>query len=869
MSFFQPQTAGGASTSYAGITEDNLSTPQEAISVPWFCGWGRFKAIWISDSAHLYNAEARAAQINTKGDFGDPIYAAIIAAFASGPVDKCGGWWAQNRFYYANVTRSGRYHTFAGASINDGRFVADQDNDGDIRLHWGVDDAVQADHLTVTIDAQAKTQAQLWGTGTDHPPYRRICYAEFGGLFHGINGTKPINVEAKLGRSPVLPAAFAGIDTTLFGYGVNPVAALLEVLTDPLQGLGWDAARFNVATWESVADAILAYDYISPSATAGTDWKDVVNDLLTYFDGYIYQDENGLYCLGYRPAESSPTALATISLNEMTDEPKLSVEAPDDAPTEVALVYTDETHYKETSLALANPVARLARGQDTSETINRPWINNTTAAMKYLNRYLSALWGSELKGTLRVRRDKAVTDGTGRALRPGDIIALDYAPAQLDQLCRIKRVRHKFASPEVELEIVSERGSYPTPYVPPISDRLSGPVISVGTLVQPRLYAGPMVSEGILEVLPLAGRADAQTLAADLWLGRFTTSYGTAPVVRLAVANFALVCTLDADLTSGATTATITPADQDLEILQAVSSDEQDNDTLLLIVEDEIMSIGTVTPGAGSEYTVSLLRGRQGSTAAAHDTSGGASPIDCHVIARENLLRISNQLGLLDTLSKGCHGKLQAIGLNDVQDLAAATDMIWTTPGAVISFSSESWDDERLAFTINAGVPDIPGTVLIVRQRYQPPGGSYGEWSEIATYPQGTSSIEVILNRSGSWQIDLQLGSGTWRGPLMGARTRAYTVPTITNFAAAQSGFNRVVTWDADEALHRVEIDETTSSPWPTTGNRIYVANIWDESYTIPGGSTGVTSIFRARGVDRYGNVSAWVEDSVTYYSPT
>src|SRR5690606_26619870 len=123
------------------------------------------------------------------------------------------------------------------------------------------------------------------------------------------------------------------------------------------------------------------------------------------------------------------------------------------------------------------PYAREIIGEPRTEKLNRPFPCTREQIRQYAAAMAAARARPSYKGSIRVRREKATHPDSSTPLRPGDRFNLDYAPRELDIVCRITERIETTDKTEVTLKFESERGATPQAYVPPldeVADRTQG-----------------------------------------------------------------------------------------------------------------------------------------------------------------------------------------------------------------------------------------------------------------------------------------------------------------------------------------------------------------------------------------------------------
>lgn len=497
--------------------------------------------------------------------------------------------------------------------------------------------------------------------GEMHPDYANICFAEIDGWPLGARGRKQLpNLEFILVRAPQLPAWATGFpdpyiaDVATQGYRLkyttacNPVTCLLELLTHPVWGMGMQETEFSLDSWRTVAAAVDGIEFaIAPKLTSQDDIESVTDDILGYFDGYLYRDGAGKLCIGHYAAGGvavDPATLPQISEHDLVEPPEITTVTPSECINELTLEYTDgrwpEYKFKSRSITMVATQTRLQRGTPVRENIERPWITNEWQAQQYAATALQQLAAQRMSGELTVRRARAQRSGGGD-LAVGDMFVLDYGPLELDIVCRITEQSIPFDGSTLLLKWESERGQFPLPYVAPLE---SAPQLALPPVEQLDAEQSVVIyplhrilDTGNLHMVVLAARRSQRgMIGGDVWVSTTGTTYSAAAVAPIAMS---LKASLVADISAAQNSIRLDAPSPDVGMLQEQAALEAADDTLLLIVRDEIMSIGTVAPVAGepTQFDLTVLRGRLLTGAAAQSRLSGADPVPVWIIYRSEL----------------------------------------------------------------------------------------------------------------------------------------------------------------------------------------------------------------------------------------
>src|SRR5690606_35747834 len=291
----------------------------------------------------------------------------------------------------------------------------------------------------------------------------------------------------------------------------------------------------------------------------------------------------------------------------------------DDVVSQATVVHRDAERYFNEDASSAPGVAALdmVGGDPRKETLQKKFFCTPWQAKEFAAEYARTRGHPSqlVRGRRRVRRNKAVKrDGT--PLMPGDLFGTDNETYQLDLVCRVIGRTDPREGGKVELTYEAERGLSPLPYVAPADPvpDLGAPtataIANARVLQLPRGY----LAEAAPAVAVLAERPAPAVAALQVYFSSDDATYdGLGAVGRWAVRG-----ALSGAAGTGATTVTITAAGLDVVKLQPQSDAARDDDTLLLIVGNEIMSIGAVTALGAGTYECEVVRARRGSALQSH-----------------------------------------------------------------------------------------------------------------------------------------------------------------------------------------------------------------------------------------------------------
>jgi hypothetical protein len=169
------------------------------------------------------------------------------------------------------------------------------------------------------------------------------------------------------------------------------------------------------------------------------------------------------------------------------------------------------------------------------------------------------------------------------------------------------------------IEAIPERGQFPLPYVPALDPRVLPTTLPPGeiALSDVRLWVLPSGFGPTRQLVPLVNRAHRGISLVHLHV----STTGSAPWEDILESRFfaAQIAVNDAGGISAADAVVrVSTISVDFARMAAQTAIGQTDDTLLLLIDNELMSVSTITVVAANTYDLGILRARKGTTAAAH-----------------------------------------------------------------------------------------------------------------------------------------------------------------------------------------------------------------------------------------------------------
>ena len=538
---------------------------------------------------------------------------------------------------------------------------------GTFYFYWGRADQPVDDILLGPIGAEDEDQ--------EHPGYG------FQGLLIGkrvhfgqSNTASSIRVYLVRVPKPTV-GTFAAQESV---QGESILAAALELILDPVFGAGGASSIVTAAQWEALSSAVVASAGChSPSLDRDRPLREVLREFFELFDGWA-RISGGKIVPGRFPHDGTvPEGITEISHHDIVGDPEIGAPTMAKLRNQVLVTFRDRTQkLRQDSEKGSSRASARAKQRVQPESVTALAIVDRDQARAYAAERARTLAEGESKGSFDVRRPRARW-AAGDALQAGDNFNLDWLPYELDQVSRITRITEPYRGQTVSISYVAERGIYPAAYVPPanlqptLGSTKPMPVVDVRILELTTQLAGTPLG---IQIALLAKRPRSEHLGNTavkargvIGLNFYSSPDGSSYSVLGQQNTWAIRGTLRSGVTAGAGPSTIEitlDADNlDLDRLAAQATDDQADDRLLLVLGDEVMSIGAIAV-SGSDRDLTCLRARQGTIAGT-----GSIGDEVWLIYRDELVRYTHRQFIEDT---DRHFKAQPYTASATLDLADA-----------------------------------------------------------------------------------------------------------------------------------------------------------------------------------------------------
>ncbi|HEY0966921.1 MAG TPA: hypothetical protein VGD88_06000 [Opitutaceae bacterium] len=518
---------------------------------------------------------------------------------------------------------------------------------GTFYFYWGRADQPVDDILLGPIGEADPEQ--------EHPGYCHQGLMIGKRVAFGQSNTAP-TIRAHLGRYPKPEVGtFAAQESS---QGESIVAAGLELLLNPVFGAGGASSIVTAADWQTLSAAVVgSVGCHAPSLDRDRPIREVLREFFELFDGWA-RISAGKIVPGRFPHDGTvPSGLTEISHHDIVGSPEIGAPTMAKLRNQVLVTFRDRTQKLRQDVEKGSSRASArAKQRVQPETVTALAIIDRDQARAYAAERARTLAEGESKGSFDVRRPRARW-ADGDPLQAGDNFNLDWLPYELDQTSRITRITEPYRGQTISISYVAERGIYPAAYVPPanlqpnLGSTQPMPVVDVRILELTTQLAGTPLG---IQIALLAKRPQSEhqgntavKARGVIGLNLYTSPDGGSYSVLGQQNTWAIRGTLRSGVTAvaGPSTIEITlDADNlDIDRLAAQAADDQADDRLLLILGNEVMSIGAIAI-SGSDRDLTCLRARQGSNAGT-----GSIGDEVWLVYRDELVRYTHRQFVEDT----------------------------------------------------------------------------------------------------------------------------------------------------------------------------------------------------------------------------
>ncbi len=378
---------------------------------------------------------------------------------------------------------------------------------GTVIFYWGTTDQVVNTTLTPEL--------------AGHPPYRRQAWCVLKDFLFGRERTSAPNIEVVVRRAPQQSIVLGDPAVLDADAQANPIAALAELVTDPVFGLGQPATLLNSTSWQATADALCAESartHLSTVLATAASFRSAASGLIGYYDGWLRWNANGEVEAGrflHNEAPPAFTDATTIDFHDLVEEPEFTTDGWSATENEVVVKYRDRTRaWKDAVAKAVSGYNREVVGEPRQKSVDCPFITRAAQAAGQAAELAKVAAEQGMEGELNVRAEKVTS------ILPGDLFLFTHEDLGLSIVCRcIRKTLESSSAGRVKIAFLSERAIGHSPFQTPTT--IQEPPTSVAP-ERVDLYqfvqVPPVLSSDTTKIAVLAARTSALSLGLNVHL---------------------------------------------------------------------------------------------------------------------------------------------------------------------------------------------------------------------------------------------------------------------------------------------------------------------------------------------------------------
>lgn len=619
----------------ANLDASDTSSNEEGVPVAWGIGRCKRALHWLSAQPFKFRQEP----ILTTSGSGKGAHTSVTGFRSYGDVPASAGLGLARRIVKIVA---------ANTTVWEGSVVRSDDpgspdywrahiatERGDAYVYWGRDDQPVDDILLAGL---AEADDDQW-----HPAYRGEVLVILKDWYFGDNISTAPNMVLHIDVEPT--PAVGTFPPQGSAQGESIVAGIAALASHPIYGAGFPADMFVADELEQLsADVIADCGCHSPFLDRAQPLRDVITDLMLYYGGWARIQE-GKIRFGRWPHNGTvPAGLTELSDHDFTERPQTTAGSPSTTINEVTVTCRDASDaLKEKPVVdSASDNVEARKGHEGAKLTMLGFVDLNQARV-WVNKAASTGAEGKYSGSGKLRQPRAVW-ASGDDLRAGDNFSLDLAADEVDQVCRITRRTDPFLGP-VDIDFLAEPGVFPTPYVPPTNQRPDRDTAATpDEIAQARIWEVSPAIYGSAIGLPIAVLAKRPSATGDatgfvtnsvLGFNIHHSATGASYDVLGSSSFWAVRGTLRTALAAdGADTVVQVALDGvnlDRSRITAQSAQARADDTLLILIGDELFSGGALSIAA-LDYDFTCARARRDTLAAAH-----AAGAECWIFYRREV----------------------------------------------------------------------------------------------------------------------------------------------------------------------------------------------------------------------------------------
>lgn len=611
-----------------------------------------------------------------------------------------------------------------------------------------------------------------------HPAYSGICYIVFYSYetdFSSREGGTAIGdfqVEVVCENETYQDTNDLADDAA---YGVNPVGFIADILKNSVWGLGLDD---TIADTDELiediermqdngyfkfqdSDSTIKQGYLSPILGETKNAGELLGGLFDYFDGYLKMVDGRIRIDWFDNRPVDITGMLEIDRSMMAEELKTAKGPTDtweDTINEITVDYTDgQNLFGNAGRTVRDAYNRYKVLEPRRVTLQANQIINGDTAEKYAARKLLQRIEPIRSYSLTLPVALAVDDD-GAPLLPGAQFLLDYAPWELDIVVRV--IERDEQGDTVTLTLDTEPGNYPLEYIEALDPRILPPEPVAAVFETFRIWELPAQITGQIhppKVTILAKRENAGILFANVYFSQTDAWAGEEELLE-PLSFFAGYAKLSSGIDSDDTSITLTEINFDAlaPLNRSYTAAEVANDTVLALIDNELVVLETLTTPSDATRTYSILRARQGTTAASHSTNADVWVFRLTAIQQYSHGAFRLTLPYNSTLATS-YWKLASVTVLEEGDLSDSEQLVLASPFPVIQWNKSPVNVGYYA-PLDWDVTIVNTTGKLMRVAIGLAGPN-GEWIPLA-YTETVNNFDFVHTKP---LQPTDGATGTWR----------------------------------------------------------------------------------------------------------
>ncbi|MDG9917848.1 phage tail protein [Pseudomonas juntendi] len=258
-------------------------------------------------------------------------------------------------------------------------------------------------------------------------PLRSLCHAVLEGFYIG-NSETPAKISFVCSRFPKSPAGNTGLE--IVGDDANPAYVIYEFLTDQRFGASISKSLVDIATFESVAQALFDEGYgVSGVVDSSKAASEIVDDLLKIINGNLVTDAaTGTLKLKIVRDDYDIATLPVVDASNIKNLSNFNRGSLDTAVNEVKIKYLSTADgFTERTATAQNLGLRIHKGENDGVSYDTPSVSTAVLAAKIAQREMRPL--SVPLATCVVECNRSMFDA-----EMCDVVLLSWPPLKIEKM---------------------------------------------------------------------------------------------------------------------------------------------------------------------------------------------------------------------------------------------------------------------------------------------------------------------------------------------------------------------------------------------------------------------------------------------------